>query len=113
MNRLINKILKKKSPTPFWIQFRTAVATRGVCAYLLDEHAVTDTGFAGITHAYANEQRPTVKVFLLPGDDLAGIEETKLVAFEPLNRKSRKLIYEERKKILEEANANRSKVKPL
>jgi hypothetical protein len=78
---------KPEPYSKFWMAFTRAVHQRGCVAYF-QEAVETKTNAAGITDKFAVEGT-TTKLILLPGDDHRQINEGNLIAFEPLNRRTR------------------------
>lgn len=94
--RKIKRIVTDADAKEYFAKFQEVVRTRGAVAYFQDAREVKTNG-AGITEAIA-VQCTTTKLVLLPGDPYDFVTPTNLVAFEPLNRRTRRSLEKIRSK---------------
>lgn len=93
----IGKVLGPKPIDIFFKDFEHAAKSRGCVCYFQDA-TETKTNGAGIVEKYAVEAT-TTKLVVLPGDPYEQVNKQNLVGFEPLNRRSRRMLEEERRKV--------------
>lgn len=96
MKSLFQKLVRNTEQKEFFNAFKEAVTTRGVVAYFQDAREV-NINRAGLVEALAVEGT-TTKMVLLPGDPYDFITPKNLVAFEPLNRRTRRAMEKIRSK---------------